>query len=208
MNRRLVAAAVILALFTVYLKTNSFQQKVPLKRNFTEFPLRHGSWVGESYGLDDRVTGMLKMDEYLNRQYVNGDHQVGIYIGYYGTQREGGQIHSPQICLPAAGWVKVSETTDTVTVDRLGPVRYVKALYQKGSEKEIFAYWYRMKDTNITSEYELRIYRFLNALRYGRNDAAFIRISVPVRNDVDSANLAAQGFMRDFLPLLADYLPD
>jgi len=208
MNRRLVIVAIVLALFTGYLKTSSFQQKIPLKRDFTEFPLRHGPWVGQSYTLDDRVTGMLKMDEYLNRQYISGDDSVGLYIGYYATQREGGQIHSPQICLPASGWVKVSETTDTVTVDRLGPVNYVKSVYQKGSDKEIFAYWYRMKNTNITSEVALRMYRFLHAIRYGRNDAAFIRVSVPVRDNLESANQVAQGFMRDFLPLLSDYLPD
>jgi EpsI family protein len=42
------------------------------------------------------------------RNYRNTDGDiVGLYIGYFKSQREGKGIHSPRQCLPGAGWTPV-----------------------------------------------------------------------------------------------------
>ena len=52
---------------------------------------------------------MLGVDDYLSRAYYRADGAVvGLYMGYYGSQRQGDTIHSPLNCLPGAGWEPVS----------------------------------------------------------------------------------------------------
>ena len=49
---------------------------------------------------------MLRATDYTMREYTSSDGRVAnIYVGYYATQRTGATYHSPQNCLPGAGWV-------------------------------------------------------------------------------------------------------
>ena len=208
MNKRLILVSAMVAALAVYLVLFPFKDSVPLRKAFAEFPLVWDGWSGDPSLLDDTSLEMLKMSEYMLRSYGKEKESVNIYIGYYGSQRGGSQIHSPKLCLPAGGWQKVSEETRSMDIDGLGAVNVVQALYQKGERKELFVYWYQMKGAYITGEYRLRFYRFFNSLLYRRNDAAFIRLSAPVSGGVKEAASSIEGFMGDFLPVLKDYLPE
>jgi EpsI family protein len=181
---------------------------VPLKKAFSGFPLQWNGWVGKVHNFDDVILEKLRVSEYILREYKKGPDRVSLYIGYYSTQREGAQIHSPKHCLPGGGWFKVSENIRTLDIDNIGNVSFIEAVYQKGDGKEVFIYWYKMKNTYITNEYKLKLYMVLNSLLYGRNDAAFIRLSMPVTDNVEDSVYTIEDFMRDFLPLLKDYLPE
>lgn len=196
------------AALAAYLMLFPFEDSVPLRKSFADFPYGYNGWSGSSGVLDDRSEEILKLSEYLLRNYSKEDESVSIYIGYYGSQRGGSQIHSPKLCLPASGWAKVSEASRTVDVDGLGKVDLVQAVYQKGERKEVFVYWYQMKGAYITDEYALRVQRFLNSIRYRRNDAAFVRLSAPVSGTVEEAVGDIEVFMGDFLPVLKEYLPE
>lgn len=208
MNKRLIIISALVAALALYLTLFPFMDSVPLRKGFAEFPLRWNGWSGRTSLLDARAIDILKMSEYMMRGYRKGNDDVSLYIGYYGTQRGGAQIHSPKLCLPAAGWVKESEKTEFMDVEGFGRVNFVQAVYRKDSQAEVFIYWYQMKGAYITDEYKLRLYRFLNSLRYRRNDAAFVRISAPVTTKVEDTVYLMDGFMKDFLPTLKEYLPE
>jgi EpsI family protein len=208
MNRRLLIVSVMVAMMAAYLALFPFHDKVPLRKAFAEFPYGWQGWSGNAGLLDDRSAEMLKMSEYMLRNYARDKERVSIYIGYYGSQRGGSQIHSPKLCLPASGWAKISESTRQMDIEGLGRVSLVQSVYQKEDRKEVFVYWYQMKDEYITNEYKLRVYRFINSIRYRRNDAAFIRLSAPVDGTVEDAVSSIERFMKDFLPVLKDYLPE
>ncbi|KAF0221824.1 MAG: hypothetical protein FD174_155 [Geobacteraceae bacterium] len=208
MNKRLLIAAALLLIAGLVLHFVPFHQVVPLKRPFAEFPLQHNGWTGRDQLFTDVVLDKLKVTEYLSREYLRGGQRLSLYVGYYGAQREGAQIHSPKHCLPGGGWQKLSERTGTTQIAGYGPVKFVEALYQKGESRESFVYWYRMKNASITSDYGLKWYMILNSLRYQRNDAAFIRLSAPASGDAIGAFQTIESFMRDFLPLMNSFLPD
>jgi EpsI family protein len=208
MNKRVLIVSIIIFIFILSLKISPFHEVVPLRKPFSSFPLQWNGWVGEFHNLDDITLDMLKMSEYVNISYNKGPYRTGLYIGYYSSQRGGSQIHSPKLCLPASGWHKISENTKTKHIDGIGKISFVEAIYQKDNTKEVFLYWYQMKNLYITNEYKLRVYRFLNSIRYGRNDAAFIRISAPVIYNIRETTDLIEDFMKDFLPLLKDYLPE
>jgi EpsI family protein len=208
MNKRMLIISTIIFIFILSLKIFPFHETVPLKKPFTTFPLHWKGWIGEFYNLDDKTLDMLKMSEYVNITYKKGPYSMALYIGYYNSQRGGAQIHSPKLCLPASGWYKISENIKIKHIDGLGKINFVEGIYQKDNRKEVFFYWYKMKNVYITNEYKLRFYRFLNSIRYGRNDAAFIRISAPITYNVRETTDLIEDFMKDFLPLLKDYLPE
>ena len=208
MHKRLYGTAVLLLLAAVVVHFVTLQQSVPLKQQLTGFPLQHNGWIGKEQPFTEQILDKLRVTDYLSREYLRDGQRVSLYVGYYGAQREGAQIHSPKHCLPGGGWQKLSEQTGTATVPEYGPVSFVKAVYQKGDARELFVYWYRMKDESITSDFGLKLRMILNSLRYRRNDAAFIRLSAPVAADDNRAQEQISSFMGDFLPLLNRYLPD
>ncbi len=208
MNKRVFIVTVVISLFAIYLHLFPFHEVVPLKKDFKEFPMNWKGWNGNPHFFDEAVLENLKVSEYMLRQYRKGDEKVTIYIGYYGSQKEGAQIHSPKNCLPGGGWLKLSETLESIDINGVGTMSFVEAVYQKGHEKELFIYWYKMKNAYITNEYVLKLYMIFNSLKYGRNDAAFIRISRNIIGNRNNSIESARDFMKDFLPLLGEYLPE
>src|SRR5262245_38736123 len=89
--------------------------------SFTREPLAHvpmqiGPWQGRDIDLDDRVARVLGVDDYLNRSYSTAMANVGLYVGFYQTQRQGSSIHSPLNCLPGAGWNPLDRLHLTIAV--------------------------------------------------------------------------------------------
>ena len=74
--------------------------------------------------------------------------------------------------------------------------------------RDVFIYWYKMKNVSITNEYLLKAYMIINSFKYRRNDAAFIRLSATSGDDIEGTVATLQAFMHDFVPLLDDYLPE
>lgn len=208
MNRRLLIISAVVFLFALYLDVFPLREVIPLKKAFSDFPLFWNGWSGKAHQFDDLTLEKLRVNEYILREYSKGGQRVDLYVGYYGTQRAGAQIHSPKHCLPGSGWSRLSERVRTVNVGGYGNVSFVEAVYQKGDAKDVFIYWYKMKDACITDDYALKWLMVFNSLRYRRNDAAFIRLSSPVTGSTDDTISFIEGFMKDFLPLVKDYLPD
>jgi len=208
MNKRIIIVSIITFLFALYINTASFHEVIPLKKALNDFPLIWKGWKGDENFFDAIILDRLRADEYISRKYTKGTDRINLYVGYYGSQKEGAQIHSPKHCLPGSGWFKLYEKNRMLDIENTGKVNYIEALYQKGSERELFIYWYKMKDAYITNDYILKLHMIINSLKYRRNDAAFIRFSTPVVKNVEDAENVIKSAMRDLLPLLKDYLPE
>src|SRR5258708_6669445 len=90
----------------------------PPRTPFAQFPMQLDQWRGvQEPPLDPNILRVLGVDDYLSRAYFAPDRSgVGLYIGYYGSQRQGDTMHSPLNCLPGAGWEPLSKTTIAVPV--------------------------------------------------------------------------------------------
>lgn len=207
-NRRLVIVSVILVFAALFMRLYPFHAIVPLRKTFGEFPLDFDGWTGRTQLFTDDIIENLGVTEYMQRTYRKEDHVVGLYVGYYAVQKEGSQIHSPKHCLPGGGWLKIEEEKGAAVVEGIGRVSFVKALYQKGAEKELFVYWYKMRDRYITNEYVLKLNMITNSMFHRRSDAAFIRISTYVTESSDKAMQRIEDFMEDFLPRLGGFISE
>jgi exosortase D (VPLPA-CTERM-specific) len=192
-------------------------EETPLGSPFSIFPSQLGQWTGiQNPPFSKDVLDILGLDDYLSRLYVRPDRSVAdLYVGYWRSQRQGDTMHSPQNCLPGAGWEPVSERLLTFPDPRNAeapPISVNRFLIQKGAQKQLVLYWYQGRGRIVGSEYWSKIYLVLDAARYNRTDAAIVRVVVPVTGpdqaDEARAEKDAISFVNELLPALTRFLPD
>ena len=122
-------------------------------------------------------------------------------------------IHSPQNCLPGAGWEPVSEgRLQMSNVDGAGrDITINRYVIQKGLDQNVVLYWYHGRGRVIANEYWSRAMLIRDALVTNRTNGSLVRVIVPVLRK-DQGNLApaeslAQEFVRAIFPSLDSYLP-
>ena len=177
-----------------------------------ELPRAIGPWSASAdVPLEQDVREVLGVDEYVNRTYVSAAGQpVSLYIGYYASQRQGDTIHSPQNCLPGAGWQPVEGGAAPLDVGdrRLTVNRFV---IQKGLDRQVVLYWYQGRGRVIANEYANKLWLMLDAARLHRSDGALVRVVVPVMRSANGsvavADATAADFTRAIFPRLSSYLP-
>jgi hypothetical protein len=56
-------------------------------------------WTAEDFSIAPRLVAASRADSYVNRLYRRApDDEVGVYVGYYKSQRAGDSVHSPKNC--------------------------------------------------------------------------------------------------------------
>jgi EpsI family protein len=140
-------------------------------------PFVLGAWQGRR-GTDfsETVSAVLGVDAYINRAYVGPEGRVAnVYVGYYRSQQQDSSIHSPLNCMPGAGWSM--EHVERVAFAG-GHVRRV--VIRKGAQRLLVVYWYHTAGRIEGDEYRARLYSVVDTMRAGRNDAALVRVTVPI----------------------------
>ncbi len=212
MTARMLIVSVCLAAASVGIARVSRSEPVPPREPLTSLPLDLDGWRGrDAPAFDERILRVLAVDEYVNRVYVAAGEGVGLYIGYYRSQREGDTIHSPLNCLPGAGWEPVRKERVGLPAAPGAPAVVNQITIEKGLDRQVVIYWYQSHGRVVASEYWGRAYMALDALRLNRTDGALVRVIAPVddrrENPESSAQQTAQGFAARLLPLLSRYLP-
>ena len=209
---RLVLLSLCL-LATAALSARGLQPEVTaLRQPLRSLPLTWGPWIGhDAPAFGPAILAQLGVDEYINRVYVDGDRPLSLYVGYYQSQREGDTIHSPQNCLPGAGWLPVSTSRLTLSVTgRAEPITINRMLIQKGADRQVVLFWYQSHGRVVASDYLSKTYLIYDAVRHNRSDAAMVRVISPVMpgegGDVAAEHLAVS-FVEAIFPQLDAFLP-
>jgi EpsI family protein len=171
-------------------------------------PLVLGEWHGrEAAPLADDVLGQLGVDDYVNRRYArDGAPPVGIYVGYYASQRQGDTIHSPQNCLPGAGWRPVETGVTELRVgERMVPVN--QFVIQKGLDRQVVLYWYHGRGRVTANEYANKAFLMLDAARLHRTNGGLVRLITPVVSTAEAAKSELAAFAAILFVHLDGHLP-
>jgi EpsI family protein len=192
-------------------------ETTPLRTPFASFPMTLDSWQGvQEPPIKPAILQVLGVDDYLTRVYTRRGTRsgVGLYVGYWASQRQGDTIHSPQNCLPGAGWEPIAEGRVSIPDPRApnaAPLTLNRYVIQKGLARQLVVYWYQSHGRIVASEYWGKLYLMLDAARLNRTDAALVRVIVPVgqaADSVDAAEREALDFVRVLLPTLDGFLPN
>jgi EpsI family protein len=129
-----------------------------------------------------------------------------LYVGYYASQRQGDTIHSPQNCLPGAGWRPVEAGRAEIPVNgrTLDVNRYV---IQKGLDRQVVLYWYQGRGRVVANEYANKALLMLDAARLNRTSGGLVRVMTPVRTTTEAATTELTTFVAALFPRLERHLP-
>jgi len=214
-SRALIVAFSLLAAWA-YLGRTSRAETLPPREPLAVMPMAIDQRVGRNDApLEKEILDVLGVDDYLVRTYYGAASlPVGLYVGFYNTQRQGDTIHSPLNCMPGAGWQAVEQGRAFITVKSSpsGPPRQIevnRVVIGKGLDKQLVYYWYQSRDRVVASEYWGKIYTVLDAVKYNRTDAALVRVIVPIPDAslAKAADDQATEFVQGLFPLLGRHLP-
>lgn len=205
-TRALIAAGMIVAA-GIYARGAGAPERVPPREDLATTPVTLARWEGQDVALEDDVIAQLGVDDYINRRYVASDAPpVALYVGYYASQRQGDTMHSPQNCLPGAGWQPV--TADRATLDVSGQTIPVnRFIIQKGLDRQAVFYWYQGRSRVVASEYANKAWLMFDAARLRRTDGGLVRVITPVPSTPDAAFAALTTFSTALFPYLSSRLP-
>jgi len=202
---------VLLAGAGLFLHSRSQAERLPSHDALASFPSQVGNWLGREVALSPDVRRVLGEGDFLVRVYGRRPDEpyLDLFLAYFPSQRTGSSIHSPQNCLPGAGWLPVESGRikllrpdgKTITVNRY--------LIGKGLEQRLVLYWYQAHGRVVASEYWAKFYLVADAMRMNRSDGALVRITTPVapQESVESGERRAVEFAQQILLTLDDYFP-
>jgi EpsI family protein len=162
--------------------------------------------------MEKDVLAILGPGDFLLRVYRDPQtHQppVNLFIAYFPSQRTGDTIHSPQHCLPGAGWAPVENRRMDLSMPGHAPFPVNRYLIAKGDSKQVVLYWYWAHDRGVASEYWAKFYLVADSIHMHRSDGALVRIITPLLpgETADAATERLLPFANQVTPLLDGYIP-
>ncbi len=205
-------AALLLLTTALVLQAHSRSEYFPPRALLSSLPLQIDGWTGTDSVLDQQTLDVLGPGDFLVRDYENASQPqpwIDLYIAYFPSQKAGDTIHSPNHCLPGAGWVPTSrEVVQIARPDGSSfPVnRYVVA---KTGERQLVLYWFQAQGRAVANEYWAKYYLVSDSIRMNRSDGGLVRLMTPML-DGESRDAAQTRVMKlgsQLLPLLDSYIP-
>ena len=203
--------AALLASTAVFLQSRKSIEKLPNRAPISSFPAKLDAWQGKDFDIQPEVLKLLGAGEFLSRVYLRGREEpyIDLFLAYFPSQRTGDTIHSPQNCLPGAGWSPVQFNRIELPQADGKKVTINRYIIAKGIERQVVLYWYQAHGRVVASEYWAKIFLVLDAIRLNRTDGALVRLVTPVdRNGgVQAAESRALEFARQLTPTLDGFIP-
>ncbi len=190
--------------------------RVPMSAPLAEMPEDIGQWHGHDIAIADDVLAILGKGDFLNRVYTYGPGgnagvmPISLFIGYFATQRTGQAIHSPQNCLPGAGWTFQSSKYATLTAANGKNFNVGEYTIANGDARQFVLYWYQAHGRSIPNEYVSKAYMVADAMRLRRTDGAIVRVitTIAPNETQDEARKRVFAFTAQMAPSLPRFIPN
>jgi EpsI family protein len=218
---------VILAFTLFVLESRGDADHVPPSEPLRLMPTTIANLTSVDIPLTDDTLSVLGNGDFLNRIYSNRPNTftqtsltptpaqqlsppVSLFIGYFATQRTGQTMHSPQNCLPGAGWTfdwkKYVSLQDVNGKD----YRVGEYLISNGDKKQFVIYWYQAHGRSVPNEYAAKAYMVTDAIRMNRTDGALVRVITEVmpNESLETAEARATHFTQEMAPNLPRFIPN
>ena len=168
------------------------------RESFSLFPSQLGEWkqVGPPKLLETSVARVLAADDYhsIALSKPGGAETVGFFVAWYADQSKGEGVHSPEVCLPSAGW----EIAWLEHVDIAGqlqvetPFNINRAIIQKGEARMLVYYWFDQHGRKVASNVAAKVYLILDGAATGRTDGAVVRLTTVIGGNETDADAEAR----------------
>lgn len=186
--------------------------ETPVERKpVTELSQRLGDWQqrGSEIKFGEQTESVLRTSDYTMREYTSPNGRLAnIYVGYYASQRSGTTYHSPQNCLPGAGWVM----KDPQLIDVIGAggktFKANRYIIENGIYNEVMIYWYQGRGRFEASEYADKVNTVWDSITRSRSDGAIVRVMTSVGSDETASLKAASELSSRLAESLTPFVPE
>jgi EpsI family protein len=209
---RFALAVTLITLTAILLQARGRSEIIPQRLPLSSFPAQLGSWGSTEIELDKQTLEILGAGDFMERVYQNQAERlpaIDLFLAYFPSQRTGDTIHSPQHCLPGAGWNPEENNRVTLSLPGHGPFPANRYVIAKAGARKLVLYWYWAHDRGVASEYWAKYYLVADSIRMNRSDGALVRITTDMfpGETADAAQQRVLPFASAVSPLLNDYIP-
>ena len=190
--------------WNLYFKIYSQKDTVDIKH----FPQQINSWVAEDMPIAKEDLDVLETQNAFVRRYQNPQkEEVYLFIVYSQYNRK--VSHPPEVCYMGSGVSVTNEVSDLIVSMQDGSLLKANRLtVEKGQEKQIVFYWFKVGDTFTSNYWKQQILIALKSFLGQPSSSALIRISAQVKGDnISEATNRIKKFGQLIVPDLHSYLP-
>jgi EpsI family protein len=169
-------------------------ERPPAPPQFSRFPEILGYWhkAGDDSISPDSLA-VLRADSTLGLIYhdLPEGWSGSLFVAWFQSQRGGAsQPHSPQVCLPAAGWTAI--VNDRVGMEtEAGKVSVNRYIATLGPQRVVILYWYQTRSRIIAGEWAAKFWVIVDRLKEQRTDTSLVRVVVWNTGHSDEATTTA-----------------
>lgn len=170
-------------------------------------PVQFGDWQEEK-NLASAVVNPQSLElinkiytQTLSRTYANNKgERIMLSVAYGADQRDGLQMHQPEVCYPAQGFQVL--TNDNGVLDTgFGTIRVTRLMTQLGERSEPVTYWSTLGDKVVQGGMDTKLVQLGYGFRGQIPDGLLFRVSSISRMAKDGYDVQSQ-FVRDFVAAL------
>ncbi len=182
-----------------------------VRKPLAELPEKLGDWrqKGSEMRFGEATESVLRVSDYTQRFYLSPDGRLAnLYVGYYASQRTGITYHSPQNCLPGAGWVMREPQVVEIKTPAGKIFTANRYRIENGVYDEIMIYWYQGRGRTEASEYQDKLNTVWDSAFRRRSDGAMVRVMTSVAGDEKRATAAAIDLSAQLADNLGEFVPE
>ncbi len=214
-NRTPAAWPIIAAIVVGGIAVNWFAgrgEAEPERQPLAALSTNLGEWRqrGSEIKFSEQTESVLRTTDYTMREYLFPDGRIAnLYVGYYASQRSGATYHSPQNCLPGAGWVMRDPQYIDITRPDGTTFRANRYIVENGPNRHIMIYWYQGRGRIEASEYTDKINTVWDSITRRRSDGAMVRIMTGIAGPDEAAAVqAATDLTAHLADALSPFVPE
>jgi len=209
---RFALAVALIAVTAMLLQARGRTEYIPQRLPLASFPAELSHWDSTEIVQDKQILEILGPGDFMERIYEDPDGKlpyVDLFLAYFPSQRAGETPHSPQHCLPGAGWNPDENVRVMLSLPSHAPFPANRYVISKGDQRRLVLYWFWAHGRGVASEYWAKFYLVKDAIRMNRSDGSLVRFVTPMfpGETPDAAQQRILPFTSAVVPLLNDYIP-
>ncbi len=139
----------------------------------------------------------------MSEAYRRGDERAGLFVAYYGAQRQGSELINFQNVLATEKSAWHITGRRTMAIDLNGVTRHVRERRLRAGEGDLLVWqWYWVNGNHLDNPYTVKFHEALDKLTVGRRRGAGIVLYTPVIESVERARDRLLDFSVSAMPAL------
>jgi EpsI family protein len=164
-------------------------------------PSAAGGWAFSPDLVDSWKPDYTGYDDQLTRTYRKGDRRVGLYLVYYGAQRQGAELVNASNRIVKRGIWNTESAGEYAVVPLSGTAIDVTKTALYSADHRLLVYqWNWFDGSYLSSPYEAKLLELKRKLMGKPLPAAAIMVYTGYTDDKEAAGHALQAFINDMQP--------